>query len=300
MKENKEVGKTSIIRINDQIFAKAEYLNPTGSIKDRIAFWIMNRAEEVGILHEGKKVVEASSGNTAISFSYLCSERGYDMTVIMPSNMSQERKDLVKSYGATLIETEPGDFEGAIRLRNQMVEEGYWSPMQFENPQNIECHAKTTAIEIWYQMEMNVDVLVAGTGTGGTIMGVGGELKKLNSSLRVVAVEPKECPIMYNSFYGTSLPVSKVHGIQGIGDGSKYLVDLDMVDEIILISTEEAIQKVKELAEVGISAGISAAANILAAERVDKPDQRTVTFLCDDSSKYQSLIDVKRSQVISV
>ena len=300
MKENKEVGKTSIIRINDQIFAKAEYLNPTGSIKDRIAFWIMNRAEEVGILHEGKKVVEASSGNTAISFSYLCSERGYDMTVIMPSNMSQERKDLVKSYGATLIETEPGDFEGAIRLRNQMVEEGYWSPMQFENPQNIECHAKTTAIEIWYQMEMNVDVLVAGTGTGGTIMGVGGELKKLNSSLRVVAVEPKECPIMYNSFYGTSLPVSKVHGIQGIGDGSKYLVELDMVDEIILISTEEAIQKVKELAEVGISAGISAAANILAAERVDKPDQRTVTFLCDDSSKYQSLIDVKRSQVISV
>jgi cysteine synthase len=300
MKEKNPVGKTPLVKIKDQIFAKAEYLNPTGSIKDRIASWIFDRAEEDGTLSKGKKVVEASSGNTAISFSYLCSERGYDMTVIMPSNMSQERKDLVKSYGATLIETEPGDFEGAIRLRNQMVEEGYWSPMQFENPQNIECHAKTTAIEIWYQMEMNVDVLVAGTGTGGTIMGVGGELKKLNSSLRVVAVEPKECPIMYNSFYGTSLPVSKVHGIQGIGDGSKYLVDLDMVDEIILISTEEAIQKVKELAEVGISAGISAAANILAAERVDKPDQRTVTFLCDDSSKYQSLIDVKRSQVISV
>ena len=300
MKEKNPVGKTPLVKIKDQIFAKAEYLNPTGSIKDRIASWIFDRAEEDGTLSKGKKVVEASSGNTAISFSYLCSERGYDMTVIMPSNMSQERKDLVKSYGATLIETEPGDFEGAIRLRNQMVEEGYWSPMQFENPQNIECHAKTTAIEIWYQMEMNVDVLVAGTGTGGTIMGVGGELKKLNSSLRVVAVEPKECPIMYNSFYGTSLPVSKVHGIQGIGDGSKYLVELDMVDEIILISTEEAIQKVKELAELGISAGISAAANILAAERVDKPDQRTVTFLCDDSSKYQSLIDVKRSPVISV
>ena len=300
MKEKNPVGATPLVKVKDQIYAKADYLNPTGSIKDRIAVWIFDRAEEDGILHKGKKVVEASSGNTAISFSYLCSERGYDMTVIMPSNMSQERKDLVKSYGATLIETEPGDFEGAIRLRNQMVEEGYWSPMQFENPQNIECHAKTTAIEIWYQMEMNVDVLVAGTGTGGTIMGVGGELKKLNSSLRVVAVEPKECPIMYNSFYGTSLPVSKVHGIQGIGDGSKYLVELDMVDEIILISTEEAIQKVKELAEVGISAGISAAANILAAERVDKPDQRTVTFLCDDSSKYQSLIDVKRSPVISV
>ena len=300
MKEKNPVGATPLVKIKDQIFAKAEYLNPTGSIKDRIASWIFDRAEEDGTLSKGKKVVEASSGNTAISFSYLCSERGYDMTVIMPSNMSQERKDLVKSYGATLIETEPGDFEGAIRLRNQMVEEGYWSPMQFENPQNIECHAKTTAIEIWYQMEMKVDVLVAGTGTGGTIMGVGGELKKLNSSLRVVAVEPKECPIMYNSFYGTSLPVSKVHGIQGIGDGSKYLVELDTVDEIILVSTEEAIQKVKELAEVGISAGISAAANILAAERVDKPDQRTVTFLCDDSSKYQSLIDVKRSQVISV
>lgn len=300
MKEKNPVGVTPLVKIKDQIFAKAEYLNPTGSIKDRIAVWILDRAEEDGILHKGKKVVEASSGNTAISFSYLCSERGYDMTVIMPSNMSQERKDLVKSYGATLVETEPGDFEGAIRLRNQMVEEGYWSPMQFENPQNIECHAKTTAVEIWYQMDMDVDVLVAGTGTGGTIMGVGGELKRLNSSLKVVAVEPKECPIMYNAFYGTSLPVSKVHGIQGIGDGSKYLVELDLVDEIVLISTEEAIQKVKELAEVGISAGISAAANILAAERVSDLDQRTVTFLCDDSSKYQSLMDMKRSSVIPV
>lgn len=300
MKENKKVGKTPIIRINDQIFAKAEYLNPTGSIKDRIAFWIMDRAEEEGILHKGKKVVEASSGNTAISFSYICSERGYDMTVIMPSNMSQERKDLVKSYGATLIETDPGDFEGAIRLRNRMVDEGYWSPMQFENPQNVECHSKTTAIEIWYQMDMDVDVLVAGTGTGGTIMGVGKELKKLNSAIKIIAVEPEECPVMYNSFYGTSLPVSKVHGIQGIGDGSKYLVDLDFVDEIVLVRTEDAIQKVKDLDKSNISAGISAAANILASERSVKPGERIITFLCDDSSKYQSLIDVKRSPLPSV
>ena len=300
MKEKNPVGLTPLVKIKDQIFAKAEYLNPTGSIKDRIAVWILDRAEEDGILHKGKKVVEASSGNTAISFSYLCFERGYDMTVIMPSNMSQERKDLVKSYGATLIETDPGDFEGAIKLRNQMVGEEYWSPMQFENPQNIECHAKTTAVEIWYQMDMDVDVLVAGTGTGGTIMGVGGELKKLNSSLKVVAVEPKECPIMYNAFYGTSLPVSKVHGIQGIGDGSKYLVELDLVDEIVLISTEEAIQKVIDLEKVGISAGISAAANILASERVTEPGQRAVTFLCDDASKYQSMLEVKRSLVLSV
>ncbi len=300
MKEKNRVGITPLVKIKDQIFAKAEYLNPTGSIKDRIAVWILDRAEEDGILYKGKKVVEASSGNTAISFSYLCSERGYDMTVIMPSNMSQERKDLVKSYGSTLVETEPGDFEGAIRLRNQMVEEGYWSPMQFENPQNIECHAKTTAVEIWYQMGMDVDVLVAGTGTGGTIMGVGGELKKLNSSFKVVAVEPKECPIMYNSFYGTNLPVSKVHGIQGIGDGSKFLVELDLVDEIVLISTEEAIQKVIDLEKVGISAGISAAANLLAAERLNIQDQRIVTFLCDDSTKYQSLIDVKRSPSVPV
>ena len=300
MKKNKEVGKTPLVRINDQIFAKAEYLNPTGSIKDRIAFWIIDRAEEEGILYKGKKVVEASSGNTAISFSYICSERGYEMTVIMPSNMSQERKDLVKSYGATLIETDPGDFEGAIRLRNKMVEEGYWSPMQFENPQNIECHAKTTAVEIWYQMNMDVDVLVAGTGTGGTIMGVGRELKRLNSSLRVIAVEPKECPIMYNFFYGTELPVSKVHGIQGIGDGSKYLVDLDLVDEIVLISTEDAIQKVEDLEKIGISAGISAAANILAAERSSNPEEKVITFLCDDSSKYQSLLNPKRSPALSV
>jgi cysteine synthase A len=299
MKE-KEAGKTPIVLIKDQIFAKAEYLNPTGSIKDRIAFWIMDKAEEDGTLHKGKKVVEASSGNTAISFSYLCSKRGYEMTVIMPSNMSQERKDLVKSYGVNLIETDPGDFEGAINLRNKMVEEGYWSPMQFENPQNIECHSKTTAIEIWYQMDMDVDVLVAGTGTGGTIMGVGGELKKLNSSIRIIAVEPKECPIMYNSFYGTSLPVSKVHGIQGIGDGSKYLVDLDLIDEVVLVSTEEAIEKVKELEARGISAGISAAANIFAAERSTLPEERVITFLCDDSTKYQTILNMKRSDVLSV
>ena len=300
MKEKKTVGKTPIIKIKDQIFAKAEYLNPTGSIKDRIATWIMDKAEESGDLYEGKKIVEASSGNTAISFSYLCYKRGYDMTVIMPSNMSQERKDLVKTYGANLIETEPGDFEGAIKLRNQMVEEGYWSPMQFENLQNIECHSSTTAIEIWYQMDMDVDVLVAGTGTGGTIMGVGRELRNLNSSLRIIAVEPAECPIMYNSFYGTSLPVSKVHGIQGIGDGSKYLVDLGLLDGVVLISTEEAIQKVIDLEKVGISAGISAAANILAAERSALPGERAITFLCDDSSKYESMIEPKRSSVLSV
>lgn len=300
MRRKNSVGKTPIVKIEDQIFAKAEYLNPTGSIKDRIASWIFDLAEQDGSLHKGKKVVEASSGNTAISFSYLCSERGYDMTVIMPRNMSQERKDLVKSYGATLLETEPGDFEGAIRLRNQMVEEGYWSPMQFENPQNIECHAKTTAIEIWHQLDRDVDVLVAGTGTGGTIMGVGGELKKLNSSLRIIAVEPEECPIMYNAFYGTSLPVSKVHGIQGIGDGSKYLVDLNLVDEVVLISTSDAIQKVIELEKLGISAGISAAANVLAATRARLPEERVVTFLCDDSSKYQSMLGTKRSSVLSV
>lgn len=300
MKERKTVGKTPLVKIKDQIFAKAEYLNPTGSIKDRIATWILDKAEESGDLRPGKKVVEASSGNTAISFSYLCSKRGYEMTVIMPSNMSQERKDLVKSYGASLIETEPGDFEGAIKLRNKLVGEGYWSPMQFENLQNIECHSETTAIEIWHQMGMDVDVLVAGTGTGGTIMGVGRELKKLNPSLRIVAVEPKECPIMYNSFYGTSLPVSKVHGIQGIGDGSKYLVDLNILDEVVLISTEEAIQKVMDLEGEGISAGISAAANVLAAERCTSEGERTVTFLCDDSSKYQSMIEPKRSSVLSV
>lgn len=291
MRKKSTVGETPLIKIKNQIFAKAEYLNPTGSIKDRIATWIFDAAERDGILIPGKKVVEASSGNTAISFSFLCSERGYDMTVIMPSNMSQERKDLVKSYGATLIETDPGDFEGAINLRNEMVKGGYWSPMQFENPQNIDCHAKTTAIEIWHQMDGRVDVLVAGTGTGGTIMGVGTELKKLNSSLRVIAVEPEECPIMFNSFYGTSLPISKVHGIQGIGDGSKYLVDLSFIDEVILVSTKDAIQKVKNLDAAGISAGISAAANILAAERCEKPNERIITFLCDDSTKYQSLIN---------
>lgn len=291
MRKKSTVGETPLIKIKNQIFAKAEYLNPTGSIKDRIATWIFDAAERDGILIPGKKVVEASSGNTAISFSFLCSERGYDMTVIMPSNMSQERKDLVKSYGATLIETDPGDFEGAINLRNEMVKGGYWSPMQFENPQNIDCHAKTTAIEIWHQMDGRVDVLVAGTGTGGTIMGVGTELKKLNSSLRVIAVEPEECPIMFNSFYGTSLPISKVHGIQGIGDGSKYLVDLSFIDGVMLVSTTDSIQKVKNLDAVGISAGISAAANILAAERCEKPNERIITFLCDDSTKYQSLLN---------
>lgn len=285
------VGETPIIKISEKLYAKAEFMNPTGSIKDRPATYIINDAENKGLLKKGDTIIEATSGNMGISFAWLAAERGYKCKIVMPSNMSEERKQMLKMFGAELIEVSEGDFDGAIKLRNKLSEEnGWFNCNQFENPLNILSHRETTAKEIYNYFKSKKIFLsgfVTGTGTGGTLMGCGLKLKEQYPIIKIIAVEPAESPVMSGGQPG-------LHGIQGIGDGSKFLVDLKFVDEIITISTEDAIKRMKRLMkENGLFVGISAGANILAAElwiEKYKPNGSVITFLCDRGERYLTCI----------
>ena len=291
MRLSNNIGRTPLIKISDKIYAKAELFNPTGSIKDRPASYIINDAEKSGKLQPGGTIIEATSGNMGVSFAWLAAERGYHCVIVMPSNMSLERKQTLQYYGAELIEVEPGDFDGAIRLRDVLAEKnGWFNCNQFGSEKNIDSHREGTAVELLYQCEQNCFIpsaLVTGTGTGGTIMGVGPMLQSYHHDMKVIAVEPEESPVMSGGEPG-------LHGIQGIGDGSKFLVDLTIVDEIITVSTEDAKQRAKRLAkELGIFVGISAGANIVASERFVKkfnPETPVVTFLCDRGDRYFSCL----------
>jgi cysteine synthase A len=291
MKLSDYIGNTPLIKITDKIYAKAELLNPTGSIKDRPASYIINDAEMNGLLKKGDTIIEATSGNMGISFAWLASERGYNCKIVMPSNMSEERKQMLRLFGAELIEVDAGDFDGAIRLRNELSENnGWFNCNQFDSQLNIQSHIETTAKEIINQvrvMDESVSGFITGTGTGGTLMGAGLTLKKDFPTMEVIAVEPDESPVMSGGQPG-------IHGIQGIGDGSKFLVDLKFVDNIIRIKTEDAKERARQLSkEMGIFVGISAGANILAAERYveeTKPEGIVVTFLCDRGERYLSIL----------
>jgi len=285
------IGNTPLIKITDKIYAKAELLNPTGSIKDRPASYIINDAEKNGLLKKGDTIIEATSGNMGISFAWLAAERGYNCKIVMPSNMSEERKQMLRLFGAELIEVDAGDFDGAIRLRNELSERNDWfNCNQFDSQLNIQSHIETTAKEIENQVreiDATISGFITGTGTGGTLMGAGLSLKKIFPGMKVVAVEPDESPVMSGGQPG-------IHGIQGIGDGSKFLVDLKYVDDIIRIKTEDAKERARQLSkETGIFVGISAGANILAAERYveqNNPDGIVITFLCDRGERYLSIL----------
>ena len=284
---SKTVGQTPLIKVSERIFAKFEGQNPSGSIKDRMASYIINNAEKNNLIKKGDTIIEATSGNSGIAFAFLAAERGYKCIIIMPANMSEERKQMLRLYGAELIEVPDGKFDDAIALRNKMAEEnGYFNPNQFHNPLNIEAHEKGTAVEILYQHTERIAAFVDGTGTGGTLMGTTRVLKMYHSFMKVVAVEPAESPVMSGGEPG-------LHGIQGIGDGSKFMVNLKEVDDIIIISTEEAKERAKRLSkEQGLFVGISSGANILASERLLEkyPDMEgnIITILCDRGERYLS------------
>jgi len=286
-----KVGNTPLIQLSDKLYAKYEALNPGGSIKDRPVKYILDDAEERGILQRGsgQVIAEATSGNTGISLAMMCAERGYKCQIVMPSDMSKERKKMLEFYGARLYEVEAGDFDGAIKIKNDMCAyDGWFTLNQFDNPLNIECHLNTTFIEILNDTYFdNVSAFIAGTGTGGTLMGVQKGFEKLGTDTKIVAVEPSESPVMSGGEKG-------LHGIQGIGDGSKFLVDLDKVDEVITISTEEAKQRALQLAKYnGLFVGISAGANVLASEQwieQNNPDGIVVTILCDRGERYFSVL----------
>ena len=262
------VGNTPLIPITIggyTVWGKAEFMNPSGSVKDRMATFIINHAEKNGLIVKGSTLCEATSGNSGIAFAMLAAERGYKMVIIMPSNMSEERKNMFRYYGAELIEVEDGDFDGAIDLRDKMCEDkGWFNCNQFHNPLNIQAHYQTTGPEFYNQYKelkgekSHPAVFVAGTGTGGTLMGTDKFLKEMWPNIKSVAIEPKESAVMSGFEPG-------LHGIQGIGDGSKFLVDLERVSEIRIVSTECAKACARHLAKnYGLFIGISAAANVFA------------------------------------
>jgi len=284
---SKTVGQTPLIKISERIFAKFEGQNPSGSIKDRMASYIINDAEKNGLIKKGDTIIEATSGNSGIAFAFLSAERGYKCIIIMPANMSEERKQMLRLYGAELIEVPDGKFDDAIALRDKMAQEnGYFNPNQFHNPLNIQAHYEGTGVEILHQHTDKIAAFLDGTGTGGTLMGTSRLLKMYHPFMKVVAVEPAESPVMSGGEPG-------LHGIQGIGDGSKFMVNLKEVDDIIIISTEEAKERARRLAkEQGLFVGISSGANILASERLlekyPEMDGNIITILCDRGERYLS------------
>ena len=291
MRLSNNIGNTPLIPIefgDMHVWGKAEFMNPGGSVKDRMVSFILNDAESNGKLKPGDTIVEATSGNTGISLAMICAERGYTLYLVMPSNMSEERKKIFNYYGARLIEVEPGDFDGAIATRDDMATKmGFFNFNQFHNPLNILAHYNTTGIEIWKHWKKLTppDALILGTGTGGTLMGCGRRLKEFWPAIKIVAVEPAESPVMSGGEPG-------LHGIQGIGDGSKFLVDLNFVDDIVTIPTEMAKQKARMLASDGLFVGISAGANVLASQEwlLRNGKDNAITILCDRGERYFSCL----------
>jgi cysteine synthase len=269
---------TPMIKIMPGLYAKLETVNPTGSIKDRPIKFIVEAALKTGKIKKGTMLVEATSGNTGIALSAIGASLGLEVKIVMPRNMSIERRQMMLAYGAQIIDVPDSDFTAAIDKRNEMVAAGCWSPMQFENKLNIECHKSTTAKEILSQMppEECLSAFISGAGTGGTIMGIRQALLDANLKTDICMVVPEEAP--------------DAHGIQGIGDGADFLADPALCDIIMPVKTLHAKQKALDFAKShGILVGISSGANLVAAESYIKtfnPDGNVVTILCDRGERY--------------
>lgn len=286
------IGNTPLIKISDNLYGKLESLNPGGSIKDRPVKYIIESAENRRLINPGDTIVEASSGNTGISLAMIGAIKGYNIKIIMPQNMSEERKKMISGFGAELILVGDGDFDGAIKLRDELCKSnGWFTTNQFHNKLNIDCHRNETGSEIISQCLLGGHIpklFICGTGTGGTLMGIGSALRNSFPEIKIWAVEPMESPVMAGGKPG-------LHGIQGIGDGSKFLVDLKFIDGIVHISTKDATEEARELArKTGNFVGISAGANSLAAKKwlsknQLKNDEIAITILCDRGERYLSI-----------
>ncbi len=285
------IGNTPMIKLkkanNGNIFGKAEFLNPGGSIKDRLAKYLIEEAEKEGKLKEGSIVVEPSSGNTGIGMVFVGAQKGYRVIIVMPENMSEERKKIIRAFGGELISTptEKG-LQGCVDKVNELAKNDsrIYVPQQFENPKNPEIHYKTTAREIWEQMEGKVDAFVAGVGSGGTLGGVGKFLKEKDAGIEIVAVEPKNSAALLGQEPG-------LHQIQGIGDGFVPMVlDVSLIDDVITVTDEDAIKTTRDLAkEEGLLVGTSSGANVWAARKVSKKTSKNiVTILPDRAERYFS------------
>ncbi len=293
------IGNTPLVRLSGyqkekkldaELFAKLEYFNPAGSVKDRVALYMLLDAQEKGLLKRDSVIIEPTSGNTGIGLAAVAAEKGIRTIIVMPDTMSIERRNILKAYGAELVLTDGRlGMKGAIAKANELAEEIPHSfiPGQFTNDANPLAHYQTTGPEIWKDMDGDVDIFVAGVGTGGTLSGAGRYLKEQNPDIRVVAVEPKDSPVLSEGRAGS-------HKLQGIGAGFvPRTLDMDIYDEVIPVTTQQAYDAVRLLArEDAILAGISSGAALYAAEvlakRLENRGKRIVIIIPDSGEKYLS------------
>ena len=293
------IGRTPLLELTHlekkyglkaRILAKLEYLNPAGSVKDRIARAMIDDAEARGLLHEGSVIIEPTSGNTGIGLASVAAARGYRVIIVMPETMSVERRQLMKAYGAELVLTEGAKgMKGAIAKAEELAQEipGSFVPGQFVNAANPKAHFDTTGPEIWQDTDGQVDWFVAGVGTGGTITGVGQYLKSRNAAVRVAAVEPKSSAVL-------STGVAGAHKIQGIGAGFvPQVLDTRIYDEIIPVTNEDAFALGREIGHtegvlVGISSGAAVWAALQIAQRPESAGKTIVVLLPDTGDRYLS------------
>ena len=281
------IGNTPLIEV-EGVYAKLETYNPTGSIKDRMAWYIVKKAEERGELKRGSRVIEATSGNTGIALSMISAIRGYHFTAVMPESMSIERQKMIKVFGGELVLTPAEeDIAGTVKKYEELIRKdpGAWLPRQFENADNYLAHKNGLGQEIIRQMNGRVDAFVAGTGTGGTLIGVAMALKDVNPNVRIVAVEPEESAVISGGDPG-------LHSIQGIGEGFVPEIvqeNIGLVDELVKVKSQDAIGMSERLAKKhGLLVGISSGANILAAMQIRKSYANVVTILPDRGERYLS------------
>lgn len=295
------VGNTPLLEVNNfakknelkaRILVKLEYFNPAGSVKDRVALAMIEDAEKRGILKPGATLIEPTSGNTGVGLAFVAAAKGYHLILTMPDTMSIERRTLLQALGAELVLTNGAQgMKGAIAKAEELHQAtpGSIIPQQFENPANPAIHRRTTGEEIWRDTEGNVDIFVAGVGTGGTVSGTGEALKAHNPAVKVVAVEPSDSPVLEGGKPGP-------HKIQGIGAGfvpKNY--NAEVIDEIIAIEGDEAIKTSRELARtegvlVGISSGASLAAAVKLAQRPENEGKTIVALLPDTGERYLSTL----------
>jgi len=290
------IGYTPLVKINKlgpdkvTILAKLESYNPCGSVKDRIALSMIRAGEKQGLIKPDTVIIEPTSGNTGIGLAFVCAARGYRLILTMPESMSIERRKILQLFGAELVLTpaEQG-MTGAVEKAEQLVAQNSnaFMPQQFNNPANPQIHRETTAREIWEDTDHNVDIFVAGVGTGGTLTGCGEVLKQRNKNLKTVAVEPKDSPILSGGKPG-------LHKIQGIGAGFiPQVLNMDVIDEIIQVSNEDAMGTARQLAAkegilVGISSGAAMWAAIQVSRREESKDKTIVVILPDTGERYIS------------